>query len=177
MPLTINVGGSRKVSQDYNSRGFSLNIEGELPAEAINDPDRVAESAQHLFQLCDDLLDEQVRQATGQNGAGETKSPTRSRSNGNGNGSGRKAATTTRRYEKNDNGRSGNGARAEGRGITAAQQRAVTNMAKRLDYDPDAVAHEEFGTPVAELTVKQASGLIDLLKKEIEAPEKAGSKA
>ena len=36
--LRINVGLSRKLSQDYNSRGFSLNIDGEFPLRAGKQP-------------------------------------------------------------------------------------------------------------------------------------------
>jgi len=50
-------------------------------------------------------------------------------------------------------------------------------MAKRLSYDPQAIAHEEFGTSFSELTIKQASELIDLLRRDIESQQPAEGRA
>ena len=47
--------------------------------------------------------------------------------------------------------------------------RAAIDEYKKLGYDPVAIAHEEFGTLMNDLTIKQASGIIDILKNEIEA--------
>lgn len=38
MPRKTNVGLSRTISQDCNSHGFSLNLEGELPANTPGYP-------------------------------------------------------------------------------------------------------------------------------------------
>lgn len=151
MPLKVTAGQSRKLTHNYNSQGFNLNIEAELPANAIDDTETLASTANHLFQLVHDLLEEQVRnhspeattEQTPDNGGRRSY---RSRPRGNGDGNGH-------------------------RGITAAQSKAIQNMAKRLGYDPETVTHEEFGTPLAKLTIKQASDTIDILKKEIESQE------
>jgi hypothetical protein len=42
MPVKVNVRLSRKVTEDFQSRGFSLNIEAELPANVIEDPNAMA---------------------------------------------------------------------------------------------------------------------------------------
>ena len=181
MPLTVNVGLSRKVTEDYNSRGFTLNIAAELPANLVEDPNGLAEATNNLFQLATDLLDDQVQQATGgtkpparpdgRNGEQRPCPPQRPANgsrpgNGNGNGNGNGGG---RGYRSG-----GNGHDAE-REITQAQARAIQNMARRLKEDADAWASEQFGVPVRELTVKQGSQLIDQLKAAIESPEPAGA--
>jgi len=165
MPLKLNVGLSRKISQDYNSRGFSLNLESELPANAVEDPEGLAGSVNQLFQLVGDLLDEQIRLATegdgGSSVAAQAKSPALrkwsprppSQSEGANAGGNRQG--------------SGNGRR----GVTSAQSRAIKNMAKRLGYDPAVVAEEQFNVSLENLTIKQASSLIDLFKDEIETTQ------
>ena len=195
MPLKINVGLSRKVSQDYQSKGFSLNIEGELAASVIDDPDAMSTSVDQLFELANRLLDEQVEKAgpgsrpTGHNGNGHSNGNGHTNSNGHRNGNGRSEAYAPRgRSNSPTNGYSranGNGAPQArhansssvgkgGRNITQAQSKAISNMAKRLGYDPQAIAHEEFGRSFNELSVKQASDLIDLLRRDIESQPAQG---
>jgi len=196
MPLKINVGLSRKVSQDFQSKGFSLNIEGELPANLIDDPEAMSISVDQLFELANRLLDEQVEKAgpgsrpTGHNGNGhadghsngsghrngngrsESYAP-RGRSNSPTNGYNRAGANGATRTRETNSTSSGKG----GRHITQAQSKAISNMAKRLSYDPQAIAHEEFGTSFSELTIKQASELIDLLRRDIESQQPAEGRA
>ncbi len=168
MPIKVNVGLSRKMSQDYNSRGFSLNIEAELPATAINDPSVLAETVNHVFQLADDLLEEQIKNAGANNG--HAKKPQRSITPD------QESTTTdssTRTMRKPNGQRSHNGGNGNSpgqlRGITDAQIRAIGNMAKRLDVDADQWAETEYGVPVRNLALKQASAFIDTLKQEFEA--------
>lgn len=151
MPITLNVGLSRKVSKDYNSNGYSINLNVELPADAVSDPSTIANSAENLFQLCDQLLEQQI---TGQG------SPSTS---GNGNGS-------TRRNGNGRDGsyqRSGNGHSGGRRTLTNAQEKAIHNMTRRLDENADDWAYNEFGADgIKNLSVKQASDFIDILKQE-----------
>jgi hypothetical protein len=42
--LKINVGLSKKLSKDYNSTGYSVNLEGEITAP-VSDPDAVSRSS------------------------------------------------------------------------------------------------------------------------------------
>ncbi len=46
--LKANVGLSRKLSKDYNSTGFSLNLEGEVNA-TLDDPEAVIERIRELY--------------------------------------------------------------------------------------------------------------------------------
>lgn len=49
--LKVNVGLSRKVSRDYNSTGFSVNLEGEVCAP-LDDPEM---NAARGFSDCESL--------------------------------------------------------------------------------------------------------------------------
>lgn len=114
--LRVNVGLSRKLSRDYNSSGFSVNLDGEITAP-VSDPEAVIEQAKELFDLAEEALDLQVERhqsvtaiashdeerqpqppagqnSNGRNGGNSSSSPCRanserpqtSRQSGNGNG-------------------------------------------------------------------------------------------
>lgn len=116
--LRVNVGLSRKLSRDYNSSGFSVNLDGEITAP-VSDPEAVIEQAKELFDLAEEALSLQIERhqsvtamashdeehqpqpPVSQNGNGRTGSnssngspaavaegPGRPRPNGNGNGNG-----------------------------------------------------------------------------------------
>ncbi|SIO63245.1 hypothetical protein SAMN05444166_7289 [Singulisphaera sp. GP187] len=60
--LRANVGISRKMSKDYNSRGFTLNLEGEIHA-TIDDPESVIERIKELYNLAEEALDRQISES------------------------------------------------------------------------------------------------------------------
>jgi len=64
MPLIIKVSVSRKLTQDFNSRGWCLDIQSELDSRTLDNTNQLADSTNYLFQLATDLLDQQVRQAS-----------------------------------------------------------------------------------------------------------------
>jgi hypothetical protein len=57
--LKANVGLSRKVSENYNSNGFSLNLEGEINA-TLDDPEAVIQRVKELYDLAEEALSQQV---------------------------------------------------------------------------------------------------------------------
>jgi len=57
--LKANVGLSRKVSENYNSDGFSVNLEGEIMA-TVDDPEAVIERIKELFDVAEEALSQQV---------------------------------------------------------------------------------------------------------------------
>ena len=63
--LRVNVGLSRKLSKDYNSNGFSVNIDGEVTA-STNDAEAVMEQVKELFDLAEEALDLQVERSQGE---------------------------------------------------------------------------------------------------------------
>ena len=57
--LRANVGLSRKVSKDYNSTGYSVNLDGEITAP-VSDPEAVCEQVKELFDLAEEVLNQQI---------------------------------------------------------------------------------------------------------------------
>lgn len=57
--LKVNVGLSRKLSRDYNSTGFSVNLEGEIPF-SINEPNAVLDHIGEFYDLADKALARQI---------------------------------------------------------------------------------------------------------------------
>ena len=57
--LRANVGLSRKLSKDYNSSGFSINLEGEITAP-LQDGEAVIEQVKQLFDTAEEALTLQV---------------------------------------------------------------------------------------------------------------------
>ena len=60
--LRANVGLSRKMSRDFNSTGFSLNLEGEILA-TLDDHEAVIERIQELYSLAEEALDRQIAES------------------------------------------------------------------------------------------------------------------
>lgn len=189
MPLIIKCGASRKVSENYQSEGYSLDITSELDPRVLDDTNQLASTTNHLFALVNDLLNEQVEQAKAsqQSASGhgtppynaapsQAANPAYNRNNGrppsngtytrNGNG-------PTNGHRNGTGSKNGNG-RPE-RPITAAQKTAIEKMAQRFDTNGEAVAQEDFGTTLGNLSIRQASELIDRMKKSLEAQEGQGA--
>jgi hypothetical protein len=57
--LRVNVGLSRKLSKNYNSTGYSVNIDGEVTAPP-SDPEAVVEQVKEMFDLAEEVLDQQI---------------------------------------------------------------------------------------------------------------------
>ncbi len=58
--LKVNVGMSRKLTRDYNSTGFSVNVEGEVLASP-DDPEMVLEKIKELYDLAEESLIDQLK--------------------------------------------------------------------------------------------------------------------
>jgi len=63
--LRVNVGLSRKLSKDYNSTGFSINLDGEVTAPT-SDAEAVMVQVKELFDLAEEALDQQIERAHGE---------------------------------------------------------------------------------------------------------------
>ena len=57
--LKVNVGLSRKLSRDYNSTGFSLNLEGEI-CVSLDDPETLVEKVKEFYDLAEEALNQQI---------------------------------------------------------------------------------------------------------------------
>ncbi|MGC4004076.1 MAG: hypothetical protein QM811_13525 [Pirellulales bacterium] len=57
--IRANVGLSRKLSKDYNSTGFTINLDGEISA-AVSDAQAVIEQIKELYDLAEEAIDLQI---------------------------------------------------------------------------------------------------------------------
>jgi hypothetical protein len=180
MPTVVTVGLSRKLSKDFQSQGFTLSIQSELPATAVQDPETMARATQELYQLAEDLIDEQVRKADDlpTKRTPERPSPTRNpepvpgrQASGRASGQSYRGGGT---QASRSNGNSHANGQANVRGITDAQARALDKMARAADTTAERIAHDEFGVAMQDLTVRQASQLIDQLKQSLDSANSQG---
>jgi hypothetical protein len=63
--LRVNVGMSRKLSRDYNSTGFSVNLEGEIGVP-VDQPEVVIEKIREYYDLVDEALRVQIERYEGE---------------------------------------------------------------------------------------------------------------
>jgi hypothetical protein len=176
MPVRIIVNRSRKLSKDYNSEAYGLSIDTEYAGDVTADPGAFAQQVNGLFNLVDKLLDDKVQQARSE--SPRTSNHQQARGAHTQPDSGRRFPGSGARANGNSgaNIRNGNGHDAGHRRLTQAQEKAIGSMARRLDQDANDWADREFNVDgVKNLTVKQASQLIDILKQELEAQQAEGA--
>lgn len=151
MPLRLNIGLSKKVGlPDYGSLGASANLELELDSGAVSDPDRLRQQVRYLFGLAKASVEEELNQ---QQAALPHGHSTAASTNGNGH------------HHSAANGQRPAG-RSNGRAATASQVRAIKTIASRQRLNL-AAQLEPFGVQAVEdLSIQQASQMIDELKAE-----------
>ncbi len=147
MPLRVNIGLSKKVGlPEYGSLGASANLELELDSGAANDPERLRQHVRHLFGLAKASVEEELHQQ-------QAVLPN----------AGRKSHRENPRVSQGNTASDGQRplGRASGRVATQSQVRAIKAIANRLRLDL-ALQLEQYGVRDAdELSVQQASELID----------------
>ncbi len=96
--LKANVGLSRKITRDYNSTGYSVNLEGEILA-SIDDVEAITEKVKELFNLAQEALDQEIDRDQGEDAIGrrdeERPAPAKTGSTGHINGNGQTAPSKT----------------------------------------------------------------------------------
>ena len=140
MPLTLNVGISKKVGEsNYGSRGAAVNLELELDWSLAGEPDKLKQRIQQLFALAKASVEAEL------NGqpqvANDATTDDSAASNGNCH---RRDAT---------------------RKATASQARALHVIADRQRVDLAGLLRQRFGVDTAgDLSITEASSLIDEMK-------------
>jgi hypothetical protein len=148
MPLSINVGLSRKASKDYQSTGVSINVTAELDQALLAKPDELQKQVGDLYAQAQGALERQ---------AANMSTPEQRRRD---DGEERPAHRSAR--NAGDRGHNGNG-NGGGR-MTESQHRAISAIADRLDIDARRECRDIIGEELDQLTIRQASELIDHLK-------------
>ena len=139
MPLKLNVGASRKVTDNnYGSRGASVNVELELDSSLVAEPGKLQERIRQIFGLARTALAEELNGGNG---------PKPVAGNGHGSTPDAKQASQPRRPS------------------TASQCKALHAIARSHNFDLNVILRERFHVARAEdLSIKEASKLIDDLK-------------
>ena len=113
--LKVNVGMSRKISRDYNSTGFSVNLEGEILAN-LDDPEAIVERVKEFYDLAEESLAQQIERYEGDSAIAYRDVE---HSNGNGNQRPPQMQTQERIQGNNSTPRNGNGHSRIGNGDTS----------------------------------------------------------
>lgn len=169
--LKVNVGLSRKLSRDYNSTGFSLNLEGEI-CVGPDDPEAMIEKIKEFYDLADEALNQQIERYEGESSIASRDGKSPAGENG------RNQNLTTRKSEnvagsrpqqkdkqpvENVNGHSGSVEAA-----TNKQVQYLLNLGKRqglstpqLESRIESIVGKRAG--VYDLTKREAGDIIDAL--------------
>jgi hypothetical protein len=151
MPLTVNVGLSKKVGlPDYGSLGASCHVEVELDGSLVfSDLDAFQQKVKQAFVACSQAVSDELyrQQSAGSSTTSATSAPV---NDGNG---------------QRGNGQPTGQRRSQPRKATASQVRAIEAIAGKLQLDLGSWLRERYGLPLAsELSITQASETIDALK-------------
>ncbi|WP_254511385.1 hypothetical protein [Anatilimnocola floriformis] len=169
--LRVNVGLSRKVSKDYNSTGFSINLDGEITS-TVSDPEAVIEEVKQLYDLAEEALDREIERhrsdsAIASRDEGTPPSNTTRQTNDNGHPPERSAA----------NGHQANG--HNGEVATNKQVQYLLNLGKRqglttkqLESRIEQLTGKKVG--VYELSKREAGDVIDALSQAAPTGNGAG---
>jgi len=169
--LKVNVGLSRKLSRDYNSTGFSLNLEGEL-CVGLDDPETLVEKVKEFYDLAEEALNQQIARYEGESAiAGrdaEKPVPSAAKSNGTSrvktvNKAPAPVANGTAAANSHENGKPANSDAA-----TNKQVQYLLNLGKRhglTQIQLEGRIEAELGRKagVYELTKREAGDIIDVL--------------
>ena len=160
MPMRLNVGVSKKLGLPaYSSIGASCNLEVELENSLLRDPAGFRDQVQGAFAAAQRAVDDELGRLQASTDSGESREATAS--NGHSNGTPVSNGNAATRPELR-HGRAGKPA-------TASQVRAIVTIARRQHADLDGLLCDLGVTRPEELSLAEASRLIDQLKAAAQA--------
>ena len=168
MSVKLNVGVSRKVGlPDYGSIGATCNVEVELDGSLLKgDLEAFHAQVRHAYSAAHQAVHDELARLQALDTQAQTKPPARDAVNGSGAGNGHARGNG----EAVLAGRTAAEAPRSGKPATASQVNAIRAIARRHDADLDGLLHDEYGVAQPEeLTLAQASRIIDLLKATADA--------
>jgi len=156
--LRANVGLSRKFSRDYNSTGYSVNLDGEIPI-SVDDPQAIIEKVRELFSLAQEALAQEIDRDQGEDAIGrrdEERSELKSDTNGNSHADRAGNSSSPRSAPSNGNG----GKIGQEEPATNKQVQFLLTMGKRFK-----LSTPQLESKVSEI-IGRRCGVYDLTKKE-----------
>jgi hypothetical protein len=164
--LKANIGLSRKLSRDYNSTGFSINLEGEV-CVGLDDPEAVVEKIKELYDLADDALNQQIERYQGDS-AIASRDEDRQSNSGSSNGRQNQSRTDSNGRSTRQDRPQFEGQNGHGEAATNKQVQYLLNLGKRQGLTPQQLEHRiesTFGRSIGvyQLTKQEAGQLIDSL--------------
>jgi len=168
--LKVNVGLSRKLSRDFNSTGFSLNLEGEI-CVGPDDPETLIEKIKEYYDLVEEALSQQIERYEGESAiARRDESPTARPTPHSAGSNGRPAQEKPASEPEKTNGRSYQGSESTSNGDAATNKQVqyLLNLGKRQRLTTPQLEGritELLGSKVGlyDLTKRQAGEVIDAL--------------
>jgi hypothetical protein len=160
MPLRLNVGVSKKLGLPaYSSIGASCNLDLELENGILRDPAGFRDQVQGAFLAARKAVDDELARLQDQGDSNETREvpATNGHSNGAYAGNGKPAARLELRHGR------------AGKPATVSQVRAIVSIARRQHADLDGLLCDLGVTRPEELSLADASRLIDQLKAAAQA--------
>ena len=172
--LKANVGLSRKITRDYNSTGYSVNLDGEILA-STDDAEAVTEKIKELFSLAQEALAQEIDRDQGEDAIGrrdEERPQPKPAPTGNGNA--HRSSNGTGQADRPSNGSAPRSTPTNGNGTNNGQngqngnEESATN--KQVQFLLTMGKRFKLSTPqlegkVAEI-IGRRCGVYDLTKKE-----------
>ncbi len=162
---TVNV--SRKISQNYNSTGFGISLDGEIQG-SLDDPQTVIERIKELYDLAEEALDQQIDRHQSDSGLAsrDKDHPEPERNGHHDNGSANGHAPVRNGHQ---NGKPATGEPASNKQVQYLQ--TLAKPQKLFGAKLEAYIEEVLGRRCSpyDLTKKEAGTIIDALN-----PEEAG---
>jgi hypothetical protein len=169
--LKVNVGLSRKLSRDYSSTGFSLNLEGEI-CVGLDDPEAMVEKVKEFYDLAEEALNQQIARYESESAIASRDEQRPARTIGQPTAAPEKEPANNGSPKTDDgNGQrnqSGNGQATNGDVATNKQVQYLLNLGKRQGLTPlqlegrvESILGKKAG--VYDLTKREAGDLIDAL--------------
>jgi hypothetical protein len=164
--LKVNVGLSRKLSRDFNSTGFSLNLEREL-CVGTDDPEVLIEKIKEVYDLAEEALNQQIERYEAESAIASRDEAPAPR-NGHPTPAANRLPPPKPEPEPRPNPENGNGHTPNGDAATNKQVQYLLNLGKRHGLTPpqlegriESILGKRVG--VFDLTKKEAGEVIDAL--------------